>query len=251
MSRNYELLRKAEKDVHTFQDFPKPERPESLNGNGNGQRGKVKTPQQNEITILVHRVFALPSMPGPRMVIFTGVGDGTGSAGVCASVARVLAAQALGTVCVVDANLRSPTLHEHFNVENDCGFADAILHPGKISALACHVEATNLWVLTSGSQSCRLKSLLAADRVAARMKELRESFDYVLINTPGADKSADASVLGRLADGAILVVEANSALREVVQKTKQSLDASGVRLLGAVLNNRRYPIPQALYDRLG
>jgi len=56
--------------------------------------------------------------------------------------------------------------------------------------------------------------------------------------------------LGQLADGVVLIVSANSTREEAGRKAKESLEMAGSRLLGAVLNNRTYPIPQPIYDRL-
>ena len=248
MSRNFELLQKAEKAEQIFQSL--------LEGAGSweGKRPQpqlsTRGPEQEEVNKLVHRVFALRDTPGPRVVVFTGVRNGDGCAGICAKAAQALAARATGTVCVVDANFRSPSLHKFFNVSDLEGFADGILHSGAIRTLASRVAASNLWLLPCGSGGVSQATLATADHLTLRIKELREEFDYVLMNLPAADRYSDAAVLGRLADGVILVVEANSTSREVIQKIKQDLDAAEVRLLGAVLNNRTLPIPQGIYDWL-
>jgi len=56
--------------------------------------------------------------------------------------------------------------------------------------------------------------------------------------------------LGQAAEGVILVLKANSSRRDVARKAVQDLKNAGVRILGAVLNQRTFPIPQALYDKL-
>ena len=60
----------------------------------------------------------------------------------------------------------------------------------------------------------------------------------------------DAMVLGQLADGVVLVIEANATRREATQNVKEDLVRANVRMLGTVLNNRTFPIPKALYSRL-
>jgi Mrp family chromosome partitioning ATPase len=57
-------------------------------------------------------------------------------------------------------------------------------------------------------------------------------------------------MIGRLADGVVLVIEAHATRREAARKVKESLEAANVRLLGAVLNKRTFPIPEVLYNRI-
>jgi len=57
-------------------------------------------------------------------------------------------------------------------------------------------------------------------------------------------------VLGQGTDGVVLVLEANVTRRVAALSAKESLEAAGVRLLGTVLNNRTFPIPDKLYRNL-
>jgi Mrp family chromosome partitioning ATPase len=82
------------------------------------------------------------------------------------------------------------------------------------------------------------------------MAELREKFDYVLIDAPPISSYVDAVLLGQIADGVILVVEANSTRRETARMVKETFEGANVKLLGAILNNRTFPIPEALYRKL-
>jgi len=82
------------------------------------------------------------------------------------------------------------------------------------------------------------------------LSELRKNFTYVLIDAPPINAYADATLLGRMADGMVMILEANTTRREAARRAKDSLDAAGIRLLGAVLNKRTFPIPERLYSRL-
>jgi receptor protein-tyrosine kinase len=83
-----------------------------------------------------------------------------------------------------------------------------------------------------------------------RLAELRSQFDYALIDAPPLARYADAITLGQLADGFVLVLEANSTRREAAIRLAENLRAAQIRILGAVLNKRTFPIPKSLYDRL-
>ena len=91
---------------------------------------------------------------------------------------------------------------------------------------------------------------LSFSRLAARILELRQEFRYVLMDSPAVNIYSDAVPLGQAADGVILVVAANTTRREAACKAKECFENAGAHLLGVVMNNRTYPIPQVIYNRL-
>lgn len=89
--------------------------------------------------------------------------------------------------------------------------------------------------------------MLTLDRVKSQISELREKFTQVLVSAPPVSVSREAVLFGRFADGVVLVLKANSTRRATAVKVKEILEAANVRLLGAVLADRVFPIPDALY----
>ena len=76
-------------------------------------------------------------------------------------------------------------------------------------------------------------------------------FDYTIVHGPPAALCSDAALLGYLSDGVVLVLEAGKTRRATAQRTVQMLQATQcARLLGAVLSNRKFPIPDGIYRRL-
>lgn len=205
---------------------------------------------QEEGIKLVQRLFLLPGSDAPRMVVFCGVGESAGSSWVCVRASEALASQVEASVCVVDANLRAPSLHKYFQRDNAMGLVDAVVESGPIRNYANQIDGSNLWVMTCGLRNIDAHSLLSSDRLHTRLTEFKAEFDYILIDAPSVNQYADSALLGRLTDGVILVVEANSTHREVVRKAKERLESAKVRLLGAVLNKRQFPIPESLYRKL-
>jgi Mrp family chromosome partitioning ATPase len=202
---------------------------------------------RDEISKIVQNLFLIAQ--GPRHVVFAGTESGCGSSWMCARVAEGLAPQGRGTVCVVDCNLRSPTLHQQFGTENHDGLSDALLGSGPIREYA-HRLSQNLWLLSCGSATELGLTMLGSDRMRLRLAELHAAFDYVLIDAAALNACNDAIVLGGLSDGVVLTLKANSSRRETARKAVQELQAANVRTLGAVLNQRTFPIPDALYKRL-
>jgi Mrp family chromosome partitioning ATPase len=82
------------------------------------------------------------------------------------------------------------------------------------------------------------------------MEELRNHFRYVVIHSEPLRLETSSILLSRWADGVVLVLEANSTRRDTARRAKENLAAAGVSVLGVVLNNRTFPIPEAIYRRL-
>jgi Mrp family chromosome partitioning ATPase len=245
MSRNFELLRRAGKEDVLFARSNRDSLP-----NDNGHRRLDQGSQAQEETVkLVHHLFVFPNSHAPRAVVFSSI-QGNGSTEICCRAGEVLAAQGSGSVCLVDANLRAPSLHQLLGVAKSPGLIDATVTPGPIKDFTVRIAGGNLWLLPSGSSTAEAQGLFASDRLRSRVGELRKEFDYVLIDAPAVGCNADAVVLGQMADGVVLVVEANSTRRDTARMAKETFEGANVKLLGAILNNRTFPIPEALYHKL-
>ena len=246
MSKNYELLRETGKDLEVFQaDVPESHgvsaAPAHLNGGG-----RVR----EEVLRLVQRTFLTGAPGAPRFVVFTAVDHGNGCSWVCARAAEALAAHVDGTVCVVEASLSTQSLHRYFGVSKGSSVADALRQRGEIQKLAQSIRGTNLWLMPAQALSANGGAALSAEHLKQRVGELCAAFNYVLVDAPPVSECAASLTYGRLADGVVLVLEAHATRREAARKVKESLEAANVRLLGAVLNKRTFPIPEALYSRI-
>ena len=245
MSKNFELLQRAQKEQEALA-------PSTAGKEGGRLLLRTQMFTAEEAVRLVQRLFLVPGPDAPRAVAFSGVNPGDGCSTICACVAETLAGQvgASGTFCLVDANLRAPSLHRHFGLENRTGLADAIEHSGPVRDFAQAVNGGRLWVMTSGSAPSNVHALLNSEGLRTRMADLRAEFDNVLIDVPPIGLYADAVTLGKLADGIVLVLQSNATRREAARKAKETMETAQIPLLGAVLNKRRFPVPPVLYGKL-
>jgi len=248
MSRNFELLQNANRSLEVLQPEVEPESAPAAPAEA-PLHLRMEGTELDELAKLVSRVFASGS-ESPRQVMFTGTEPDAGSSRICARTAEVLASRLSGSVCVVDANLRNPGLHEQFGIENHFGLTEALQQGGSVRKYSRNFAGGKLSLVSSGSTVDNWQALLASRQMQMRLTELRQEFDHVLIDIPPVNLFADGVTLGRMSDGIILVLKAHSSRREVAQKVVQELKAAKVQLLGAILNGRRFPIPTALYQRL-
>lgn len=243
MSRNFELLAQVEQvlGVRT-PDVPNAVveqhiRPAAVSTSEVGGR--------EEMLRLVQQLFISPNGSAPHHVVFCGVDDEKSSSAICARTARVLAAQSSRSVCLIDASGHSRFSCELFGANP----RTPDIPPVTEVRDRCEKLAENLWLAPAAVLGTNHGSASVSD-LRACFETLRREFDYVLVDAPPAALHSHTAVLGQAADGLVLVLEANATRRIAAKKVKETLECSNVRLLGTVLNNRTFPLPETLYRRL-
>lgn len=88
------------------------------------------------------------------------------------------------------------------------------------------------------------------DYRAIYLEQLRERFAYVLIDCPSLKESTEVLGLAPLVDGVLLVVEANRTQKSQVAYLERSIERSGGKVLGHLLNKRTYPVPSRVFNKL-
>jgi hypothetical protein len=88
------------------------------------------------------------------------------------------------------------------------------------------------------------------DYRAVYLEQLRERFAYVLIDCPSLKESTEVLGLAPLVDGVLLVVEANRTQKSQVAYLERSIERSGGKVLGHLLNKRTYPVPSWVFNKL-
>jgi receptor protein-tyrosine kinase len=205
---------------------------------------------REELMKLVQRLFRPPGQAAPKAVMFAAIDSTNGCSSLCAVIARLLAEGVSGSVCLLEGNFRTPILPKLLGVDNHHGLADALRQEGAIRGFAKRIGPGDFWLVSSGSLVPGSIDLLNGARLKERVSEIRSQFDYLLIDAPPLSAYADGMILSRLVDGVVLVLEANGTRREAALRVTDSLRKSKIPILGAVLNNRTFPIPAALYKRL-
>ncbi len=255
MSKNFELIQQADMNLGTGNGSAttgaataRAKYPAS--SNGGAVELNIDKLTREESQKLVQRVFLAQGAENPRVVVFAGIDHGNGCSQICAQTARILADNVQGSVCLLDANLRTPSLPNIFGVTNHHGLTDALMEADSVRSYAKPLTPSNLWLLSCGSMPAGSSNMLTSARMKDRIAELRREFDYVLVDAPPLNEYSDAIALGQLADGLVLVLEANATRRESALRIADTLRATQIRVFGAVLNKRTFPIPEGLYNRL-
>jgi Mrp family chromosome partitioning ATPase len=254
MSKNFELmqeaLRVARPEISSSRDSAKVV---VLDSEGDRKIARDSSDfdavARQECCKVVQRIF-LGQPDAYRAVVFAGIDRGNGCSRICVETARILAASTSGSVCLVDANFRTPSLPGFLGAPNGSGLVTSLIEEGDVRVFAKQLEPSNLWLLSAGTVDLQSPSLLNSERFKARLQELRREFDYILIDSPALNLYADAIALGGIVEGLVVVLQADATRRESALKGLRTLHEAHINVLGAVLNRRTFPIPNFVYRRL-
>jgi Mrp family chromosome partitioning ATPase len=131
-------------------------------------------------------------------------------------------------------------MHTIFGVSNEHGLVDVLMAPTPLNGEAgpvCETIYPGVYVMPAGASERFVFNLLYSPRLPELVARFRKEFDVVLIDTPPMLNMSDARVLGRFADGVIVVMRAGRTTRDAVQASVQRLEEDGTKVLGTILND--------------
>lgn len=150
-------------------------------------------------------------------------------------------AQAGERVIILDADLRRPTQHLIHGVERDHGLTNYLAAPTSENDWRPYVkrsdQAPTLDVMTCGPIPPSPAELLGSERFLSLVGQLREAYEWVVIDSPPASSLTDSTLMAALVDMVIMVVQHNKTDRDLVRKSLQRIAAVNSTIAGAVLNN--------------
>lgn len=185
-----------------------------------------------------------------KTILFAGIAHGDGCTTTAVNFAKTMAQNCRLNVLLIDANLRTPKLHEVFNVECDQGVGDLLNKEKEQTSLFKKVGYENLCLMTCGKKNSGPLTIFESSRFDKNLKLMREKFDYVILDGPPISAYAETKVMGQKVDGVILVINSGKTRKQVADRAKQEMEEAGAKILGVILNNRKNYIPEWIYKRL-
>ena len=140
-------------------------------------------------------------------------------------------------VLIVDCDLRNPSIHKMFKINNIYGLTDILAKDRAVDKCIQETELENLYVLTAGAIPPNPAEILSSEKMKNLIEDLKNIYDYIFIDTPPIGLVTDAGVLSSFIDGVVLVVKSESVEKKYLEETKKKLDAVDARILGAILNS--------------
>ncbi len=181
-----------------------------------------------------------------RVVLVTSTGPQEGKSTILANLGVSLS-QAGRRVLLVDTDLRRPSLHRLFALPKQTGLADVLAGDADLERAVRPTAVDGLRLLPCGTLPPNPAELIESARLQQLVTELRQTYDFVLMDSPPAGGLVDASLLSSLADGVLFVVEPRRFDSRLLRAAVRQLERAGARLYGVVLNKSPRDERTALY----
>jgi protein-tyrosine kinase len=221
--------------------------PETAVASPESRDGQLDPYASEQIGGLIRRVF-VPGWPRPaRQVVFSSVEEQADTLTLCHRIAAELAGKVPEPVCIVQTDRQSQASKTFGGTPVNSGSVDEVR--GGLRKFSRQIS-DRVWFVPAEVFFGQHTEGLSASWLGARLAELRLSFTYALLHTAPAGISSEAALLASLSDGIVLVLEAHRTRRAAARKVKEMILAANCRLIGTVLTERTFPIPEAIYRRL-
>lgn len=215
---------------------------------GDADRGKLVVDEHVDLNVVEqyrHLAAVLhhaQKASGVRTVMVTSAMPSEGKTLTATNLALTLSQSYQRRVLLIDADLRRPRMREMFALPDTEGLTDS-LATARRDKLPVHQITPTLWVLTSGHVLPDPMSLLVSPAMKQLIDDARDSFDWVVVDTPPIAILPDANLLSAMIDTALLVVSAQSTPYPMVQRAAEAIGPK--RILGVVLNRAENSGPAA------
>lgn len=152
-------------------------------------------------------------------------------------------------VLLIDGNPRAPKLHERYGIPRTPGLMDVLFLDTPLEDAVHKTKYRDLHIMPFGQGPPGRPNPLKNDALQALLHQLKDHYDFVIMDGHSQIGSSDGPLLASVFDGAVLVVECEKTKWEVVQEASKKIALLGGQPLGIVLNKRRFYIPELLYGR--
>lgn len=197
---------------------------------------------QEQIRGLVRTVFFSSAARPVRQVVLSAVEAETDVRNICRCVGETLAQETLSHVAVVGDDWQ--VLHD---VNHEPWSDQPAALPGMPLRRIATRSRSNLWFLPGAANRGGPDSTAS---LRSYLGEVRREFEYSIVEGRSAGESNETAVMAQVADGIILVLSAERTRRAAARRVKEVLEGAQANLLGTVLSDRVFPVPEAIYRRL-
>jgi capsular exopolysaccharide synthesis family protein len=170
----------------------------------------------------------------PRLIVITSSVPTEGKSTTSINIALALA-EAGHNVVLVDGDMRKPSLDKYLGLVGSVGLSTVLSGMAGLSDVLQETKYPNLTVLTAGSIPPNPSELLSSRAASRVLEDLRQRFDYVIIDTSPLLAVTDAAVLATNSDGVLVICRFGRTKREQLGHAVASLRSVGATILGSVL----------------
>ncbi len=158
-------------------------------------------------------------------------------------------------VLLIDADMRRGRLTKYLGVDQPQGLTEILTDQtgpalGRPAEVLFHIDIENLAFIASGSVAENPAELLGSEKMHQLLADMKTQFDHIIIDTPPIISVTDSRIIGAMADGVLMVIQAGRTQRGIVQRASELLDQAHCKVIGHVLTNIEYHLPEYIYRYL-
>ena len=173
-----------------------------------------------------------------KVILITSSAPNEGKSTIAANYALTLS-NSNKKVIIIDCDLRKSTVHKNFSISNQVGLTNYLVGENKLNEVI-YKYSNNLHIITGGKNTLDPIKLLSSSKVDNLIKELKEIYDYVIIDACPALGFADVPILSSKVDGILLVCSASKTRKSQLEKCKRNVEKCNGKIIGVIINNMRY-----------
>lgn len=200
-------------------------------------------------TIRTNIKFSMPQT-NLKTILVTSSATSEGKSTISANLACLFAEEGK-RVLLIDSDLRRPTMHFTFRVNNTVGLSNILTLQSILDEAIKHTEIPCLDIITSGPIPINPAELLGSTSFEVTLNLLKETYDMIILDAPPILAVTDAQLIAAQTDGTILVVDTGVTKKEAASKAKELLEAAHAKILGVVMNNFKMEKSQYSYSYYG
>lgn len=138
-------------------------------------------------------------------------------------------------ILLIDADSRRSSIHKKLKMENDLGCMDILTGSAKFEDI---IKPYNSYldILTAGSTVANPSELFSSPEFSELLKEVKEKYEYVIIDTPPVNLVSDTLVIAQQTDGVVIIAKAKHTTYKAFKTTAESIKALDIRILGTIIN---------------
>ncbi|MCF6151597.1 MAG: polysaccharide biosynthesis tyrosine autokinase [Candidatus Kuenenia stuttgartiensis] len=213
--------------------------------------------QDREKTILTHPTYhglseqlqLVMKEKNMKSVLITASTFLDGSSAITVNLCKHLSLDDRCKVLLIDANLRVPAIHKILKLSNERGLANVIEGTVPLSDAILN-PCDNLFVLTAGETALNPVTLLDSQTLQDIIKKECGEYKMIIVDYPNMNYLKDVSIISSYMDGIVIVINEGKTKRPVIKTQVSRVETLKTNVIGAILNNRTFAIPDVIYRRI-
>jgi capsular exopolysaccharide synthesis family protein len=205
-----------------------------------------QSPGCEQYRTLRTQIFHAAQQRPAQVIVVTSAVAGEGKTSTALNLALAIAQSKEKRVLVMDSDLRRPNIATYLGLHSEIGMGEVLSGQCDATSAVVRLEDHGLYVLPVAREATNPSELLSSERLNEAIAELRQYFDFIIVDTPPVVPFADARLLAGCADAVMMVVRAGAAPYHTVERAIEALPAG--RVLGVVLNGAEQAEEPGYYD---